>query len=377
MSDNQLADHEIDFTRTVANQYETVFIDVVGECNLRCVYCYQSDKDFKPHGGMSHEVVEAAIRFAKIYGSNFVNVTSEGEFTFGENWLAVARQLLDAGVGLMVTSNLAKPLDPEEIAILSRFATVCLSIDSADRKTLKSIRRAADIRTIAHNVVQIRAAAIAEGRNPTPVVANCVLSTGNASDIVGLVAYCFTLGVSSVAVSPLHAYGNFAFDKAQLGDDQVHDPVDTWDVAKLTALWDDFLKAVRLAKRFNVNFAVSPALAQRIINKVKGIVPDETLAPGMTRVCTQPWNRVIVQSDGTVLPCCYGAAGVGNLSTQGFEDVVNGEKMLALKNSLLTGRGLQPACRNCVGEAMGTTDQLKASLRDYFKARRQPERKAS
>jgi radical SAM protein with 4Fe4S-binding SPASM domain len=94
-------------------------------------------------------------------------------------------------------------------------------------------------------------------------------------------------------------------------------------------------------------------------------------------VCTQPWNRVIVQSDGAVSPCCYGADSVGNIATREFEEVVNGEKMLALKKSLLTGEGLSPQCRNCVGEPVGTTDQLKASLHDYFKARCQHARKAS
>src|SRR5262249_18086571 len=185
MADSQLAEQQFDFTRTVADQYEAVLIDVVGECNLRCVYCYQSDKDFKPHAGMSEAVIDAAIGFAKIYGGNAVNVTSEGEFTFGKNWLAVARRLLDAGVAITVTSNLAKVLDAAEVEMLSRLAGICLSIDSADRKTLKAIRRAADVRTIAHNVIQIRAAAIAAGRNPTPIIVNCVLSTGNASDIPG------------------------------------------------------------------------------------------------------------------------------------------------------------------------------------------------
>jgi MoaA/NifB/PqqE/SkfB family radical SAM enzyme len=377
MSDTPPADHEFDFMRTGADQYETVFLDVVGECNLRCVYCYQSDKDFKPHGGMNEAVIDAAIRFAKVYGGNAVNVTSEGEFTFGRNWLAIARRLLDAGVAVMTTSNLAKVLDADEVEMLSRFAGICLSIDSADRKVLKAVRRSADVRTIAHNVVQIRSAAIAAGRNPTPIIVNCVLSTANASGIKALAAYCFTLGASAVFVNPLHAHGNFGFDKVQLGDERVDDPVDAWEVARLKTLYDDLISALRLAKRFNVTFSVNPELAQRLTNKLTGVPPGETLAPGMTRACIQPWNRVIIQSDGTASPCCYGADSVGNIATQGFDAVVNGEKMMALKRSLLTGKDLQPQCRACPGERIGTTDQLKATLKDYLKARSQHVRKAS
>ena len=108
---------------------------------------------------------------------------------------------------------------------------------------------------------------------------------------------------------------------------------------------------------------------QRLTNKISGIQANENLGPGLTRVCVQPWDRVVVQDDGAVWPCCYGADPVGNISTQSFEDVVNGEKMVALKRSLLTGIGLSPPCRNCAGEAIGTTGELKTKVRDYLDAR--------
>jgi radical SAM protein with 4Fe4S-binding SPASM domain len=369
MSDRQLPNQQPDFTRTIANQYDTVFVDVVGECNLRCVYCYQSDKNFKPHSGMSEAIIESVIPFANIYGRNSINVTSEGEFTFGKNWQTIAQRLQDSGLAVCMTSNLARMLNPDEVKTLSRFATICLSLDSTDRETLKSIRRSADIRTITHNVLQIRAAAIAEGRGPTPIVINCVLSTGNASRIPALVAYCSMFGAAVIIVSPLHAYGEFAFDKEQLGADRVDDPIETWDLEKLKELHNDFLKCVEIAKRGNATFGVNQSIAQRLIDKLNGAPPKEEVSPGLTRICTQPWDRAIVQSNGDVRPCCYGADIVGNIATQGFEGVVNGEKLIALKKSLLTGQDLQPQCRKCAGEPIGTTDQLKTKLQDYFQTR--------
>ncbi len=376
MSDPQATHRQPDFTRTIPNQYTTVFMDVVGECNLRCVYCYQSDKDFKPHGGMSPAVIESVIRFSQVYGCNSVNVTSEGEFTFGKSWRSIARRLLEAGLLVCTTSNLARLLDTDEIDTLSRFGSICLSLDSTDRETLKSIRRSADIRTIAHNVLRIRSAAIADGRPPTPFVINCVLSTGNAARIVELVTYCLMLGVGGVVVSPLHAYGDFGFDKEQLGDERVDDPIETWPLPELKRLYDELIKASQIAKRGNMGFGIVPAIAQRLTNKLNGIRSQQTLGPGQTRVCTQPWDRVIVQSNGDVVPCCYGGDAVGNVASQPFEQVVNGEKMVALKKSLLTGVDLPPQCRNCVGEPAGTTDQLKANLQNYFDARFPPAKKA-
>jgi MoaA/NifB/PqqE/SkfB family radical SAM enzyme len=374
MSDRRI--QQIDFTRTGANEINTVFMDVVGECNLRCVYCYQSDKDFKPHDGMKADVIESVIQFAKIFGSNSVNVTSTGEFTFGKDWQSVARRLLESGLAVCTTTNLAKLLDDDEVWTLSKFAMICLSLDSAERATLKSIRRSADIRTIAHNILRIKAAAIAEGRPITPFIVNCVLSTRNAATIKDLTAYCVMLGVNRLFVSPLHAFGDFGFDKQQLGEERVDDPLEVWDLARLKGLYEDLLKSTEIATRGNLPFGVSDAIVQRLSNKLNGIASNETLGPGMTRVCTQPWERVIVESNGDVRPCCYGADIVGNLSTQRFDQVVNGDKMVGLKTSLLTGVGLQPQCRNCVGEAIGTTDQLKAKVQDYFNARRPQARKA-
>lgn len=377
MPDPGTPNPQIDFTQTLPNQYSTVFIDAVGECNLRCVYCYQSDKNFKPHSGMSDAVVDAAIQFAKIYGDNSINVTSEGEFTFGKNWQAVAQRLLASGIAVLMTSNLARMLDPDEIEILSRFSAICLSLDSTDRETLRSIRRSADIRTISHNVLQIRAAAVAAGRSPTPFIVNTVLSTGNAATIPALVTYCAMLGMTCVSITPLHAFGQFGFDKEQLGEDRVDDPLEVWDLVKLKILHDDLVMAVNLAKRCKMAFSIAPAIVQRVMKKLNGSQSKTGLGPGLTRICTQPWDRVIVQSNGDVLPCCYGADSIGNISNQKFEDVVNGDKLVALKRSLLTGADLPSPCRNCVGEQAGTTEQLKGALQGYFGARTGQLQKAS
>jgi MoaA/NifB/PqqE/SkfB family radical SAM enzyme len=326
---------------------------------------------------MSAAVIESVIQFARVFGCNSVNVTSEGEFTFGKNWQPIARRLLESGLVVCTTSNLARLLDTDEVKLLSRCGSICLSLDSVDRETLKSIRRSADIRTIAHNVVRIRSAAIADGRPPTPFVINCVLSTGNAARITELVTYCYMLGASGVVVSPLHAYGNFGFDKGQLGDERVDDPVDVWDLPQLRRLYDELVKSLQIAKRGNASFGVNPTIVQRLTDKLNGIQSQEALGPGLTRLCTQPWDRVIIENDGIVKPCCYGADAVGNVASQPFDQVVNGEKLVALKKSLLTGEGLSPQCRNCVGEPVGTTQQLKAKLQDYFNARCPPAQKAS
>ncbi len=275
-----------------------------------------------------------------------------------------------SGLSATCTSNLSRPLLREEIEILSRFTFICLSLDTADRETLRAIRRSADIRAIAHNVLQIRAAAMARGHNPPQMVVNCVLSTGNARLRPDLAAYCYALGISLVHISPLHAYGHFNFDKAQLGDAQVFDPIETWDLEQLKHLQADFDRAAKIARSQARTFLVAPALVQRLKNRLAQLDTANVTPPGMTRLCTQPWDRVVINHDGSVMPCCYGAEVVGNISTDGIEAVMHGEKLTALKRALLTGENLPETCRSCVGECITTPETQRYAVTSYLANRR-------
>lgn len=358
-----------DLIRTRHGQYMTVFVDIEGECNLRCVYCYQSDKDFKPHKGMSESTLESALRFAQTFGRNSINVTAQGEFTHGKNWRAVAERLLAAGASVCCTSNLSRPLANDEINTLSRFSFICVSLDSADRETLRAIRRSADIRAIADNVLRIRAAAVTCSAKPPKMVVNCVLSTGNGHQLSALASYCFSLGIDAVVVSPIHAYGHFDFDKNQLGDARVDDPIDAWPLEKIKTLRNSISEAIAIAKRTGRAFSVAPALAQRLNARLLGQQSTSNVVPpGKTRRCLQPWDRVVINHDGTVMPCCYGADVVGTITDGNFEQVVNGEKMRSLKTALLTGEDLPQACRSCVGEAIASPEDQRATVARYLVA---------
>ena len=54
--------------------------------------------------------------------------------------------------------------------------------------------------------------------------------------------------------------------------------------------------------------------------------------------CRQLWDTLIVNADGAVYPCClvyHADSAVGNLTTQYFDDIWNGEKMQALRQYIL------------------------------------------
>ncbi|MGQ9681875.1 MAG: radical SAM/SPASM domain-containing protein [Anaerolineae bacterium] len=66
------------------------------------------------------------------------------------------------------------------------------------------------------------------------------------------------------------------------------------------------------------------------------------------RLCDQPWHRLVVNSDGSVVPCCYDPHGeyVLGQAAEGILAVWNGAAMRQLRRALKAGEG-PPICRRC------------------------------
>lgn len=63
--------------------------------------------------------------------------------------------------------------------------------------------------------------------------------------------------------------------------------------------------------------------------------------------CLAPWNEVVIVPDGDVIPCsCSGVYKIGNINTQSFEDIWNGEKANELRNAILAGDN--KFCKQCL-----------------------------
>jgi radical SAM protein with 4Fe4S-binding SPASM domain len=72
--------------------------------------------------------------------------------------------------------------------------------------------------------------------------------------------------------------------------------------------------------------------------------------------CAQPWQRLIVRSNGDVYPCCsaYGAQlALGNANQESLFDLWHGSKIGLLREALATGRWAEiPACRECARQSV-------------------------
>lgn len=70
----------------------------------------------------------------------------------------------------------------------------------------------------------------------------------------------------------------------------------------------------------------------------------ELFRPGF---CIATANSVLIEWDGTVIPCCRDHYVLGNLNDSSFQELWNGERMKRLRSSLFD-RELRPHCRRCM-----------------------------
>jgi radical SAM protein with 4Fe4S-binding SPASM domain len=90
---------------------------------------------------------------------------------------------------------------------------------------------------------------------------------------------------------------------------------------------------------------------------------DEPKRNDITPRCHIPWQQMVIDSSGAVVPCCYwGAYGnsnppVGNLSIQSIEEIWNGEGFQRLRDGMANGDLQAAGCDRCYalqqGLAMG------------------------
>jgi radical SAM protein with 4Fe4S-binding SPASM domain len=66
--------------------------------------------------------------------------------------------------------------------------------------------------------------------------------------------------------------------------------------------------------------------------------------------CDFPWRRMVIAYSGDVIPCCHDydvKMSLGNIKDQSLDSIWNGEKMLALRQEFMSGKVINPVCRDC------------------------------
>ena len=89
-----------------------------------------------------------------------------------------------------------------------------------------------------------------------------------------------------------------------------------------------------------------------------------------TRLCLDPWAKVLIKSNKAVCICCYSPP-VGNLNTSSLDEILDGAEAADYRVTLLSGE-LKPACKTCPDKNMVPIERLHQIVTRYMESGEKP-----
>jgi hypothetical protein len=279
-----------------------------------------------------------------------VGVSGNGETTIVSNWRHYCDQMLDKGLDLSITTNLARELTDEDAATLARFLVVQVSCDVARPELFRKLRRGGDFRTLVYNMGKIRSFALKSGRIGPTFWWNCVVSAQSIRCLEEYVDYGLALGVKHFNFLNL-CDPPVAEDGLEPVNHVTEMPIE--ELRELPRLFDRVFEAIRKRGASYICNTLLDLIHEKL-QRVESDSPTQEAAlrwsgqpEGMTRNCLDPWIYARICVDAGVKPCCITNETVGFLGEDGaLEDILNNPRMQAYRRGILTGE-LLPACRTC------------------------------
>jgi MoaA/NifB/PqqE/SkfB family radical SAM enzyme len=179
---------------TASSVTDKVWLEVTSRCNLRCTYCHLSHVDL-PEVDIEFAGFDRFIENLKTRKVQELIFNGRGENSFLDGWHLAVRKVLDAGLLVTSVTNLSRTYSYEELEVLSRYASLTVSVDTTDPAIFKGIRRKADIKVVLNNILRIRAIAMEQGRRIPDIVWNMVVHTHSISSLARSISEGVAVGV--------------------------------------------------------------------------------------------------------------------------------------------------------------------------------------
>jgi len=329
---------------------EILMVELTSRCNLRCSYCSknQPGNDNIPgrNEDMKFAIIDRIVDFVKEYRPRSILLTGTGETTFLKEWVDICTNFLNIHQLIMLNTNIARTYTQQEVDTLSKFNELRVSIDSADPDEMKKLRSNSDLRTIAFNVLRIKAHSLLQKRRIPMLHVNCTVTTVNTFNLLSLAYFCIVMGVHSVAFSDVMEFG---YADSHLGIRSIG----ALDKQQLLQVSSQLNEAISILKNAGIVCIIQPSLQAKLTGNN---TQKETLKEGLTRICLQPWTRVTIAADGAVFPCCLTEQpNLGYFNN--YMDITNSLALRDFRKNLLIGN-VPPACRICTNAPVGTREQL-------------------
>jgi MoaA/NifB/PqqE/SkfB family radical SAM enzyme len=350
-------------------------MEVTTDCNLRCVYCFTITENHT-RGINNFEHFLTFIDELKTRKIQYLTICGYGEITFVKNWDQYCKRILDLGIQLQITTNLARELSISEADTLSRCSHINVSCDTADSQLFKELRKGADLRTLLLNINRIRSRSLHSRVLPPHFTISTVILNKTVWGIKDLIDFWVSAGIRQ-----FHFCNYCKHDDPAAKDVFPVSQMPFEDLVKLPDWIKECLQYINDSGAcYDFDSGILDGVEEKIAEQRTKACNSDRMSesnytskqqPGQTRSCLFPWNYMYIHANGDIRPCCI-CQPIANLQNVGsFEEVVNSERMVALRKGLLSG-DLEPCCSVCPSMAWISRDELEQNVRDYMSKDPQP-----
>ncbi len=335
--ENELWDQKLEFT---PRPY-LAHVQFSNFCNMSCIMCWNGANPRTKK--LTPELVE---KLAIELGPEVSVIEPySGSEPLALTWKETLRIAKQYGVLLLMTTN-AQFLNEERFNELKDFTeTLYLSIDSHIPYIYEKIRLRAKTDDVFRNIGPAIKMARQHGLECT---VNIVLMTYNAPFIAESTAWFNDLGIESVNVIQMmdvnhqsHFYDALAHCSTEYVNHVKEQTIEVCRERKMRLIWN-----VGYPQTFDFRVDGVPTNERKVQND-HWSWRMRYMHPGF---CRQAYNRMRIEVDGNVSPCCYATEGqlrLGNLGDENFYDEVwNGVQSQDLRRGMYTG-DVPSLCVNC------------------------------
>jgi radical SAM protein with 4Fe4S-binding SPASM domain len=308
-------------------------------CNMACTMCYPQGNP--PLQKLPDPLVEKLAREVLPTASILVPFAGSEPLIF--TWDLTRRLAELFGLELDIVSNV-QFLDEKKFAELEPLVTsIRFSIDSHLRDVYEKIRRKSKPDAVFRNLATAARLCREHG---IEVQTNIVFMTENARHVDGTIAALADLGIPTFHLLQYHHS-----DPAGAASDP-----DTQLSAREIEEIFDRVRAVAAQKRVRVVFDLKTKeivdhrpTDLRLRANPKNDPWIERFRRYFPGYCLQSVNRIKVNADGSIYPCCVAdrdQLNLGNLNQSDFDAIWNGAEAQDLRRAMLT-QDLPPLCQVC------------------------------
>ncbi len=307
-------------------------------CNMACTMCYPDGNP--PLERLTPSVLRTLVQDVFPHASILVPFVGSEPLIYTWDQTRDIAQRFKVDLDLVTNVQF---LDEKKFAEMEPLvSSFRVSIDSHRREVYESIRLQSKPEQVFHNLERVAPLARKHG---IEVQANVVFLSANADHLHQTVEFLADLGIPTVHVLQYH-YSR--------PEDAYLDPSSKYSEAEIEESLAKVRDAAR-AKRVRVvlDLEKKEILDHRAPASYRDNKKNDPWIERMRRFypgyCAQAANRIKVNANGDVYPCCVADRGqlrLGNLERQPFEEVWNGPEARDLRRAMLT-QDLPVLCQNC------------------------------